>query len=156
MRGSRLSMHFSRSASLSPSPRDFALPFIFIASVMRAASFFYAALILASSVTALEPLLDEEPPRPSIPYDEEPDDSVSVFHFTSNKEISHYKEIYYFDQLIDHRNPKLGTFKQRYWHNYEFYEPGQYCFSPLECQCAHSSNRWTHSLAHSGRTRCFT
>ena len=31
---------------------------------------------------------------------------------------------YYFDQLIDHDNPSLGTFKQRYWHNWEFYEKG--------------------------------
>ena len=34
--------------------------------------------------------------------------------------------IYYFDQLIDHNDPSKGTFKQRYWHNYEFYEPGAY------------------------------
>jgi hypothetical protein len=32
--------------------------------------------------------------------------------------------VYYFDQLIDHDNPGLGTFKQRYWMNWEFYEPG--------------------------------
>jgi len=31
---------------------------------------------------------------------------------------------YYFDQLIDHTNPSLGTFKQRYWHTWEFYEAG--------------------------------
>ncbi|KAG1743020.1 peptidase S28 [Suillus lakei] len=32
--------------------------------------------------------------------------------------------VYYFDQLIDHNNPGLGTFQQRYWMNWEFYEPG--------------------------------
>ncbi|KIM91231.1 hypothetical protein PILCRDRAFT_59170 [Piloderma croceum F 1598] len=31
---------------------------------------------------------------------------------------------YYFDQLIDHTNPGLGIFKQRYWHTWEWYEPG--------------------------------
>ncbi|KAH9917352.1 serine carboxypeptidase S28-domain-containing protein [Fomitopsis serialis] len=31
---------------------------------------------------------------------------------------------YYFDQLIDHTNPSIGTFKQRYWHTWEFYEAG--------------------------------
>ncbi|TFY55377.1 hypothetical protein EVG20_g9334, partial [Dentipellis fragilis] len=31
---------------------------------------------------------------------------------------------YYFDQLIDHNNPSLGTFKQRYWFDWENYEPG--------------------------------
>ncbi|KAL1741263.1 serine carboxypeptidase S28-domain-containing protein [Schizophyllum fasciatum] len=35
-----------------------------------------------------------------------------------------YNTVYYFDQLIDHENPGLGTFKQRYWHTYEFYEEG--------------------------------
>lgn len=37
-----------------------------------------------------------------------------------------YDTTYYFDQLIDHKNPSLGTFKQRYWHTYEFYEPGRF------------------------------
>ena len=35
---------------------------------------------------------------------------------------------YYFDQLIDHTNPGLGIFKQRYWHTWEWYEPGMVCF----------------------------
>ncbi|KAL7281910.1 hypothetical protein ACG7TL_003376 [Trametes sanguinea] len=32
--------------------------------------------------------------------------------------------IYNFDQLIDHENPSLGTFKQRFWFSYQYYEPG--------------------------------
>jgi hypothetical protein len=35
-------------------------------------------------------------------------------------------QTYYFDQLIDHKNPDLGTFQQRYWFNYEFYQSGNY------------------------------
>jgi hypothetical protein len=31
---------------------------------------------------------------------------------------------YYFDQLIDHKNPGLGTFKQRYWHTWEWWQHG--------------------------------
>jgi hypothetical protein len=31
---------------------------------------------------------------------------------------------YYFDQLIDHKNPSLGTFKQRFWFTSQFYQPG--------------------------------
>lgn len=38
-----------------------------------------------------------------------------------------YNTTYVFDQLIDHNNPSLGTFKQRYFHTYEYYEPGV-CF----------------------------
>ncbi|TFY55378.1 hypothetical protein EVG20_g9336 [Dentipellis fragilis] len=32
--------------------------------------------------------------------------------------------VYTFDQLIDHDTPRLGTFKQRYWVDWEFYESG--------------------------------
>ncbi|KAG6809627.1 hypothetical protein H0H92_015482 [Tricholoma furcatifolium] len=37
-----------------------------------------------------------------------------------------YDTVYEFNQLIDHNNPSLGTFTQRYWHTYELYEPGVY------------------------------
>jgi hypothetical protein len=37
-----------------------------------------------------------------------------------------YNTTYYFDQLIDHNDPSKGTFKQRFWHTYEFYEPGMF------------------------------
>ncbi len=39
-------------------------------------------------------------------------------------ELPPYDTVYYFDQLIDHNDPSLGTFQQRYWH---FYEPGKWC-----------------------------
>lgn len=32
--------------------------------------------------------------------------------------------VYLFDQLIDHSDPSKGTFKQRYWHTWEWYKPG--------------------------------
>ncbi|KAF9556830.1 hypothetical protein CPC08DRAFT_74131 [Agrocybe pediades] len=35
-----------------------------------------------------------------------------------------YTTVFFFDQLIDHNNPSLGTFKQRFWHTWEFYEEG--------------------------------
>lgn len=31
---------------------------------------------------------------------------------------------YYFDQLIDHSNPSLGTFSQRYYFTSQYYVPG--------------------------------
>ncbi|KAI6044406.1 peptidase S28 [Pisolithus marmoratus] len=31
--------------------------------------------------------------------------------------------VYIFNQLIDHTNPGLGTFKQRYWMDWEYYKP---------------------------------
>ncbi|ESK97155.1 hypothetical protein Moror_6376 [Moniliophthora roreri MCA 2997] len=36
--------------------------------------------------------------------------------------IPPYTQEYWFDQLIDHQNPRLGTFKQRYFHTWEFYK----------------------------------
>lgn len=35
-----------------------------------------------------------------------------------------YNQTFWFDQLIDHDNPSRGTFKQRFWHTWEFYETG--------------------------------
>ncbi|KAF7775751.1 hypothetical protein Agabi119p4_4144 [Agaricus bisporus var. burnettii] len=35
-----------------------------------------------------------------------------------------FNQTYWFDQLIDHNNPSRGTFKQRFWHTWQFYEPG--------------------------------
>ncbi|KAK7014785.1 hypothetical protein VNI00_019258 [Paramarasmius palmivorus] len=40
--------------------------------------------------------------------------------------IPPYKEEYWFNQLIDHQNPKMGTFKQRYYHTWEFHKSGRY------------------------------
>ncbi|KAK7053371.1 hypothetical protein VNI00_003997 [Paramarasmius palmivorus] len=38
--------------------------------------------------------------------------------------IPPYTQEYWFDQLIDHQNPNLGTFKQRYYHTWEYHKPG--------------------------------
>lgn len=37
--------------------------------------------------------------------------------------------VYYFDQLIDHTDPTLGTFQQRYWTTWEWYEAGRFLFT---------------------------
>ena len=53
-------------------------------------------------------------------------DAVSheVWHKTNGTKLPPLNTTYYFDQLIDHDNPSLGTFKQRYWLSYQHYEPG--------------------------------
>ncbi|KAG2127940.1 serine carboxypeptidase S28-domain-containing protein [Suillus bovinus] len=45
-------------------------------------------------------------------------------YFTSSNDatLPNISTVYYFDELIDHNNPGLGTFKQRYWMDVEFYE----------------------------------
>jgi len=65
--------------------------------------------------------------------------------------IPAYNTIYYFDQLIDHNNPSLGTFKQRYWHTWEWYKPGKYnyYYNKILVQVS-CNNRWPYYLIHCG------
>lgn len=81
---------------------------------------------LASLVAATVPL----PPRPTPPP---LSPSVSAFSTgdNGNATIPPITTTYFFDQLIDHNNPSLGTFQQRYWHTWEFYKPGVYSTLPL-------------------------
>ncbi|OSC97649.1 peptidase S28 [Trametes coccinea BRFM310] len=52
------------------------------------------------------------------------DVSHEVVHQTTGAKLPPVNTTYYFDQLIDHDDPSLGTFKQRYWFNYQYYQPG--------------------------------
>ncbi|TBU33004.1 peptidase S28, partial [Dichomitus squalens] len=65
------------------------------------------------------------PPRPSVPKVSAPTvEEAGPVTSRNGTVLPPYNTTYYFDQLIDHNNPSLGTFKQRYWHTYEFYESG--------------------------------
>ncbi|KAH8094951.1 serine carboxypeptidase S28-domain-containing protein [Cristinia sonorae] len=77
-----------------------------------------APLALAASCVAASFL----PPRPSMEVITA-DDVFSVNDF-AGATLPPLNTTYYFDQLIDHNNPRLGTWKQRYWHTWEFYKPG--------------------------------
>ncbi|KAI0072974.1 peptidase S28 [Panus rudis PR-1116 ss-1] len=76
-------------------------------------------LVLSLVVSVLSKRI--APPRPSVPSVEAPDMPVTSRNGT---QLPAYNTTYYFEQLIDHNNPKLGTFKQRFWHTWEFYEDG--------------------------------
>lgn len=87
----------------------------------------YTALFGALALCANASLRDGRPhanmmPPPSIPS-VPPTTGAPVITKRGNL-IPPYNTIYYFDQLIDHKKPALGTFKQRYYHTWEFYEPG--------------------------------
>ncbi|KAI0040522.1 peptidase S28 [Auriscalpium vulgare] len=45
-------------------------------------------------------------------------------HAQSGEQLPPLDTLYTFDQLIDHNNPSLGTFQQRYWSTWEYYKPG--------------------------------
>ncbi|KAG6846633.1 hypothetical protein H0H93_012724, partial [Arthromyces matolae] len=62
--------------------------------------------------------------RPSVPKAPLHDPSSPVIRPNDGKELAPYDTVNYFDQLIDHNNASLGTFKQRFWHTYEAYQPG--------------------------------
>lgn len=61
--------------------------------------------------------------RPSVPV-VAADDVVPVSAATGAA-LPPLNTTYTFDQLIDHNNPSLGTFKQRFWTTWEFYETGK-------------------------------
>ncbi|KIK48997.1 hypothetical protein CY34DRAFT_429501 [Suillus luteus UH-Slu-Lm8-n1] len=79
-----------------------------------------SSLLLAGLARAAIPnaMLRGMPSLPKVPV---PERSITSPNGTALPNIS---TVYQFDQLIDHDNPVLGTFKQRYWMNWEFYEPG--------------------------------
>lgn len=64
--------------------------------------------------------------HPKIPIPELP---ISV-------EKAGISKVHTFQQLIDHENPELGTFPQRYWYNDEWWEgqgaPVSFCLYILE------------------------
>jgi hypothetical protein len=79
-----------------------------------------ASLLLAGLAQAAIPnaMLRGIPSLPKLPV---PERSITSPNGTALPPIT---TVYYFDQLIDHNNPDLGTFQQRYWMNWEFYKPG--------------------------------
>ncbi|KAL0955730.1 hypothetical protein HGRIS_001947 [Hohenbuehelia grisea] len=60
-------------------------------------------------------------PHPTIPRVAVPEGPIFARDGTVLPPIN---TTYYFEQLIDHNDPSRGTFKQRYWHTWEFYKPG--------------------------------
>lgn len=92
-----------------------------------------AALFAAAAPASLARLADGRAHanairRPSVPMINA--DDVHPTHAVSGAALPPLNTTYLFDQLIDHNNPKLGTFKQRFWMSWEFFEPGQ-CFAMM-------------------------
>ena len=52
-------------------------------------------------------------------------DSYEVQHKVTGEPLPPLDTVYYFDQLIDHDDPSLGTFQQRYWVSWDYYQPGE-------------------------------
>ena len=84
-----------------------------------------AALLAAAGVDARLPdgrAHANQAPRPSIPIP--PEVQVGPVTSRNGTTLPPYNTTYYFNQLIDHNDPSKGTFVQRYWHTWEFYEEG--------------------------------
>ena len=79
------------------------------------------------------------PPRASVPISTAPDHLHSFTRTAkAGATLPALGTTYYFDQNIDHNNPSLGTFRQRYWMDWEFYQPGGpiVLFTPGEANAA--------------------
>lgn len=79
------------------------------------------------------------------------DDTTSVE--TLHKRAESFNGWGTFDQLIDHANPSLGTFKQRYWYGTEFWKgPGSpiYLVTPGEQSGTGFNRTWLSSARLSG------
>ncbi|EGN95063.1 hypothetical protein SERLA73DRAFT_187354 [Serpula lacrymans var. lacrymans S7.3] len=86
----------------------------------RLFKFLLAPLALSSMALAAIPnaMLRGRPSLPNVPAPAGP------FMDRNGTTLPPIDTVYYFDQLIDHNNPGLGTFQQRYWTTWEFYEAG--------------------------------
>ncbi|KAH9858662.1 peptidase S28 [Lenzites betulinus] len=62
------------------------------------------------------------PRRPSVPAVPAPVDAPVTSR--NGTQLPPYNQTYLFTQLIDHTNPSLGTFQQRFWTTAEWYEEG--------------------------------
>ncbi|KAJ6551802.1 serine carboxypeptidase S28-domain-containing protein [Mycena capillaripes] len=83
--------------------------------------------LVAASLTLVNALLDGRPhanfmPKPTIP--KVPVENTGPVTSKNGTVLPPYNTTFTFQQLIDHNNPSLGTFTQRYWHTWEFYEEG--------------------------------
>lgn len=83
-----------------------------------------ASLLLVSFADAAIPnaMLRGRPSLPKIPV---PERTLTSPNGTVLPPIT---TVYYFNQLIDHNDPSLGTFQQRYWMDWEFYETGAFLY----------------------------
>ena len=106
----------------------------------------YALLVFAGALSASAVQLSNGrvhanmPPTPMVPIIDMSDATAPVTS-RNGTELPPYNTTYYFDQLIDHNDPSQGTFKQRFWHTYEFYEPGGpiILFTPGEANAQRTS-----------------
>ncbi|KAJ7500019.1 peptidase S28 [Mycena latifolia] len=78
--------------------------------------------LLITSLSLVNALSSGHHPKPKIPT--VPVVQAAPVTSRNGTVLPPYNTTYYFQQLLDHNNPSLGTFTQRYWHTYERYEPG--------------------------------
>ena len=72
------------------------------------------------------------PPRPLAPPLAANETTVQGFN---GQNLPPLDTVYYFNQLIDHTNPSLGTFQQRYLASWQYYRPGNLFRQYLELCC---------------------
>jgi hypothetical protein len=89
--------------------------------------FALAVCLALFSLTSVQAALQDRlhANRPIIPRVARIDvDSAIPIQGVSGETLPPLNTTYYFDQLIDHSDPRKGTFQQRYWHSWEYYKTG--------------------------------
>lgn len=67
------------------------------------------------------------PPLP-LPKVVAPKDDFTPVHVLTGETLPPLNTTYFFDQLIDHNDTSKGTFQQRFWMTWEFYEEGEFVY----------------------------
>ncbi|KAJ7682355.1 serine carboxypeptidase S28-domain-containing protein [Mycena polygramma] len=106
--------------------------------------------LVAVSLSLVNALHDGRPhanfrPKPTIPTVHV--EQIGPVTSKNGTVLPPYNTTFTFQQLIDHNNPSLGTFTQRYWHTWEFYEEGGpiIFFTPGESNAARYFGYLTNS-----------
>lgn len=88
---------------------------------------FFISVFLAVSATAVSAITTRSfGPRPPLPPPLDADKVQIAMDplDTNGSALPPLTTTYYFNQLIDHKDPSKGTFQQRYWMAWNFYKDG--------------------------------
>lgn len=97
---------------------------IFSVDMPRTLLWLFSSLLASQVASAALPdgrLNANQIRRPVVPLVRFPTGPVKG---SDGSELPSLDTTYYFEQLIDHNNPSLGTFQQRYWHTAQYYKHG--------------------------------
>lgn len=91
---------------------------------MRGSITAFLAIACLSALTHAFSLKNLQAGRPSIPKRVDSNRIEGPVIARNGATLPPLSTVYYFDQLVDHNDASKGTFQQRYWTTWEFYQKG--------------------------------